>query len=75
MGGLKTFREAWRHYYDDPHHFIYVIDSSEEDRHDEHRQVLKRLLREEKIQNKSILMYKICLFSHTFIKIFSFYIA
>jgi len=62
LGGIKTFRESWRHYYDDPYGFIYVIDSSEQNRLDENREVLKQLLQEEKIQNKPILMYKIFFF-------------
>ncbi len=66
MGGIKTFREAWRHYYDDSYGLIYVIDSSEQTRLDENREVLKQLLQEEKIQNKPILMYKIFSFKKIF---------
>ncbi len=71
MGGKDTFREAWRHYYDDAYGLIYVIDSSEENRLDENCEVLKKLLQEEKIQNKPILLYKIFSFKN-FINIFLF---
>jgi GTPase SAR1 family protein len=56
LGGAKTFREAWRHYYDDAYGFVYVLDSSEEVRLSENRDVLKRLLKEEKVKGKPILM-------------------
>ena len=56
LGGGKTFREAWRHYYDDAYGFIYVLDSSETDRLGENQDVLKRLLQEEKVKGKPILM-------------------
>ena len=56
LGGAKTFREAWRHYYDDAYGFVYVLDSSEEERLPENREVLKRLLQEEKVKGKPILM-------------------
>jgi hypothetical protein len=59
LGGAKTFREAWRHYYDDAYGFVYVLDSSEGDRLAENRDVLKRLLQEEKVKGKPILMYEI----------------
>lgn len=59
LGGAKTFREAWRHYYDDAYGFVYVLDSSEENRLSENRDVLKRLLQEEKVKGKPILMYEI----------------
>lgn len=59
LGGAKTFRDAWRHYYDDAYGFVYVLDSSEEDRLGENRDVLKRLLQEEKVKGKPILMYEI----------------
>lgn len=58
MGGSISFREAWRHYYADCYGFIYVIDCSTEDRFDENRQVFQRLLEEEKVHNKPILMYE-----------------
>ena len=59
MGGTENFREAWRHYYDDAYAFIYVLDSSEEKRLGENGDVLKRLLQEEKVKGKPILMYEI----------------
>ncbi|CAF1006009.1 unnamed protein product [Adineta ricciae] len=56
LGGAQTFREAWRHYYDDAYGFVYVLDSSEEERLPENREVLKRLLQEEKVKGKPILI-------------------
>ena len=56
LGGSINFRDAWRHYYDDCYGFIYIIEYSQENRVDENREVFQRLLREEKIQNKPILM-------------------
>ncbi|CAF0828943.1 unnamed protein product [Rotaria sordida] len=56
LGGAKTFREAWRHYYDDAYGFVYVLDSSEESRLGENRDVLKKLLQEEKVKGKPILI-------------------
>ncbi|CAF1574488.1 unnamed protein product [Rotaria magnacalcarata] len=56
LGGAKTFREAWRHYYDDAYGFVYVLDSSEENRLGENRDVLKKLLQEEKVKGKPILI-------------------
>jgi signal recognition particle receptor subunit beta len=57
LGGSKNFRDAWRHYYDDCYGFIYLIKCSQDDRFDENHEVFQRLLQEEKIQNKPILMY------------------
>ncbi len=56
FGGAKSFRDAWHHYYDESYGFIYVIDSSEQNRLDENRQVLKRFLQEQKVKNKPILL-------------------
>jgi GTPase SAR1 family protein len=56
LGGAKNFRDSWRHYYDDAYGFVYVVDSSEGKRIGENRDVLKRLLREEKVKGKPILM-------------------
>ncbi|CAF3100793.1 unnamed protein product [Rotaria sp. Silwood2] len=56
LGGGETFREAWRHYYDDAYGFVYVLDSSQESRLGENRDVLKKLLREEKVKGKPILI-------------------
>ena len=56
FGGAKTFRDVWHLYYDEPYGFIYVIDSSEQNRLDENRQVLKQFLQEEKVKNKPILL-------------------
>jgi GTPase SAR1 family protein len=56
LGGDATFRESWRHYFDDSYGFIYVVDSSEQTRLDENHVELKQLLQEEKVQNKPILM-------------------
>ncbi|CAF3439638.1 unnamed protein product [Rotaria sp. Silwood1] len=56
LGGAKTFRDAWRHYYDDAYGFVYVLDSSEENRLGENRDVLKKLLKEEKVKGKPILI-------------------
>ena len=56
LGGGKSFRESWRHYYDDAYGFIYVVDSSEASRLGENRDVLKRLLQEDKVKGKPILM-------------------
>lgn len=56
LGGGKSFRNAWCHYYADAYGFVYVIDSSESDRMAENREVLKNLLKEEKVKGKPILM-------------------
>lgn len=56
LGGGKNFRDVWHHYYDDAHGFVYVLDSSEPDRINENRDVLKRLLQEDKVKGKPILM-------------------
>lgn len=56
LGGGKNFRDAWRHYYDDAYGFVYVIDSSEPERMVENREVLKKLLQEEKVKGKPILI-------------------
>lgn len=56
LGGGKNFRDAWRHYYDDAYGFVYVIDSSGPDRMAENREVLKNLLKEEKVKGKPILI-------------------
>jgi ADP-ribosylation factor-like protein 3 len=56
LGGAKSFRDSWRHYYDDAYGFVYVLDSSEESRLGENRDVLKQLLQEEKVKGKPLLM-------------------
>ncbi|CAF0913986.1 unnamed protein product [Rotaria sp. Silwood1] len=68
LGGAKTFRDAWRHYYDDAYGFVYVLDSSEENRLGENRDVLKKLLKEEKVKGKPILMYEININRQKFLK-------
>ncbi len=75
MGGARTFREAWRHYYDDAYGFVYVLDSSEEHRLGENRDVLKRLLQEEKVKGKPILMYEIEINSSKIYLIWFFYLV
>ncbi|CAF0775753.1 unnamed protein product [Didymodactylos carnosus] len=56
LGGGKGFRNAWRHYYDDSYGFIYVVDSSEIQRIDENRSELEKLLQEEKVKGKPVLI-------------------
>ncbi len=70
LGGLKSFRDAWRHYYDDSYGVIYVIDCSQQDRFDENRQVLQNLLQDEKIQNKPFLMFAFIILLKIFEDIF-----
>lgn len=56
LGGAKNFRDAWRHYYADSYGFVYVLDSSEEERLKENQDVFRQLLQEEKVKGKPILM-------------------
>ncbi|CAF1576068.1 unnamed protein product, partial [Didymodactylos carnosus] len=56
LGGVSTFRDSWKHYYDDSHGFIYVIDSSEMERIEENQSVFEKLLQEDKVKGKPILI-------------------
>ncbi|CAF0754313.1 unnamed protein product [Didymodactylos carnosus] len=56
LGGAKGFRNAWRHYFADAHAFVYVIDASESKRLEENQLQLEKLLQDDKVKGKPMLI-------------------
>ncbi|RWS26318.1 ADP-ribosylation factor-like protein 13B [Leptotrombidium deliense] len=56
LGGSRSIREIWRNYYALVHGFIYVIDSTDVSRIDEIKQNFAKVLSNEKVSGKPILV-------------------
>ena len=57
VSGEKRYRlQSWSQYYDQIHGLIYVIDASESDLLSENQETLDKLLKNEKLKDKPILM-------------------
>ena len=57
LGGGKKIRDIWKNYFSEVYGLVYVIDASAVDRTDECRSVLEKLLENERIAGKPILVY------------------
>ena len=56
LGGGKKIRDIWKNYFSEIYGLVYVIDSSEPSRMEECRSVLEKLLQDDKISGKPVLM-------------------
>ncbi len=57
VGGKDKIRPLWRHYYQNTHALIFVIDSNDKDRVDDAREELHRMLSEDELQTASLLVF------------------
>ena len=56
LGGGRKFRDVWQRYFGEVYGIIYVVDASKQDRLEETREVLGKLMEHPKICRKPILM-------------------
>ncbi len=56
LGGGKKIRDIWMNYYAEVYGVIFVIDASDETRLEECRDVLQKVLRQERVMGKRILV-------------------
>ena len=57
VGGKDKIRPLWRHYYQNTHAIIFVIDSNDRDRLDEAHDELHRMLCEDELLDASLLIF------------------
>lgn len=57
VGGQDKIRPLWRHYFQNTHGLIYVVDSNDRDRISEARDELKKMLAEEELRNATVLVF------------------
>jgi small GTP-binding protein len=57
VGGQDRIRRLWRHYFDNIHGLIFVVDCTDIQRIDEARDELHKLLTEDKLKDAIILVY------------------
>mmetsp|Transcript_11704 Transcript_11704/g.29996 ORF Transcript_11704/g.29996 Transcript_11704/m.29996 type:complete len:255 (+) Transcript_11704:30-794(+) len=57
MGGQDAIRPLWRHYYENAQALIFVVDSADEERLDEAREELAKLMSEEQLKDAILLVY------------------
>jgi small GTP-binding protein len=56
IGGQYQIRLLWKHYYQNTHGIIFVVDSSDADRFDEAKEELHRMLAEDDLKDASLLV-------------------
>lgn len=57
MGGQDAIRPLWRHYYENCQALIFVVDSADEERLQEARDELHKLMEEEQLKDAVLLVY------------------
>ena len=57
MGGQDAIRPLWRHYYENAQALIFVVDSADEERLEEAREELSKLMGEEQLKDAVLLVY------------------
>jgi ADP-ribosylation factor protein 1 len=57
VGGQDKIRPLWRHYYQNTHGIIFVVDSNDRDRVDAARDELHRMLNEEELRDAVLLVF------------------
>ncbi|KAL8152120.1 hypothetical protein V2J09_021928 [Rumex salicifolius] len=57
VGGQDKIRPLWRHYFQNTHGLIYVVDSNDRDRALEAREELHRMLHEDELHNATLLVF------------------
>ena len=57
VGGQDKIRLLWRHYYQNTHSLIFVVDSNDHERIHENREELHKMLGEEELKNSNLLIF------------------
>jgi ADP-ribosylation factor protein 1 len=57
VGGRQKLRALWRHYYQHANALVYVVDSSDRDRHEEVRDELMKVLMEDECKDWPVLVF------------------
>ena len=57
VGGGDKIRLLWRHYYEDLHTIIFVVDSNDRDRIAEAKEEIHKLLADPEIQHAKMLIF------------------
>lgn len=56
LGGQQGLRSIWEKYYDDAHAVVYVVDSADQERFDECKQELLRVLKHDSLHHAPVLI-------------------
>jgi ADP-ribosylation factor 1/2 len=57
VGGQDKIRPLWRHYYQNTHGLIFVVDSNDRDRIENAKEELQRMLNEEELRDAVVLVF------------------
>mmetsp|Transcript_49483 Transcript_49483/g.96795 ORF Transcript_49483/g.96795 Transcript_49483/m.96795 type:complete len:185 (-) Transcript_49483:239-793(-) len=57
IGGQDRIRKLWRHYFENSHGIIFVVDSNDSDRVDTAREELQRMLGEDELRDAALLIF------------------
>lgn len=57
VGGQDKIRPLWRHYYQNTHGLIFVVDSNDRDRIEDAKEELHRMLNEEELRDAVVLVF------------------
>lgn len=57
MGGQDAIRPLWRHYYENAQALIFVVDSADEERFEEAREELSKLMEEDELKDACLLVF------------------
>ena len=57
VGGQDKIRPLWRHYYQNTHGLIFVVDSNDRDRIEDAKEELQRMLNEEELRDAVVLVF------------------
>ena len=57
VGGQDRIRKLWKHYYTGTDVLIYVVDSNDNERMNEAREELEKVMRDSELQNATLLIY------------------
>jgi len=57
VGGQDKIRPLWRHYYQNTQGLIYVVDSADNERIEESREELHKMLQEDELRNAIVLVF------------------
>eukprot|EP00922_Rhytidocystis_sp_ex-Travisia-forbesii_P051981 GHVS01077157.1.p1 GENE.GHVS01077157.1~~GHVS01077157.1.p1 ORF type:complete len:184 (+),score=25.90 GHVS01077157.1:111-662(+) len=57
VGGQDKIRPLWRHYYQNTHGLIFVIDSNDRERIEDAREELQRMLNEDELRDAVLLVF------------------
>lgn len=57
VGGQDKIRPLWRHYFQNTHGVIFVVDSNDQDRFPEAREELRKMVAEEELRDAVVLVF------------------